>query len=148
MIKNQSIARKGSIFIYAALFLGTSLVGAETRADESSQRSSPEKPRIAATEAAIHESKIVSDVLLSALETKLENLREQFDQAQQFSALSLDESAANVAAFLNQRLESLERMAKLIEQRQALQNAVGSYQQRLNDLQQKMSGTTSGTKIE
>jgi hypothetical protein len=148
MIKNPLITRKGSIFIYAVLFLGTLLAGAEARAGESSQRTSPPIPRTIATEANWRESIIVSDVLLNSLEAKLQNLREQAGQVQQFSASGVDESTANVAAFLNQRIESLERMARLIEKRQALQNAVGSYQQRLNDLQQKMSGTTSGTRLE
>jgi cell fate (sporulation/competence/biofilm development) regulator YlbF (YheA/YmcA/DUF963 family) len=148
MTKNHSIVRQGSVMIYATALIGTLFAGAKTRADEPALRSLPAKTQIAAAEANAPESKIVSDVLLSALETKLKNLREQANQAQQFSAFGVDESAANVAAFLNQRIESLERMAKLIEQRQALQNAVGAYQQRLHNLQQKMAGPTRTASME
>jgi hypothetical protein len=124
------------------MFAGTLLVGTKTRAGESSPRNLPPLHREVATEATWREPIILSDVLLSSLETKLQNLREQASQEQQFSGYGVDESAAEVASFLSQRIESLERMAKLIEKRRALQNAFASYQQRLNDMDGKISGAT------
>jgi chromosome segregation ATPase len=121
------------------LLSGLPLVAIETRAGDASQQRSPAAQTVAA-EANNREAKIVSNVLLTALEEKLKSLKQQAEQAQQLSDADAGETAAAVAAFINQRINALERMMALIEQRQAMQTEVDAYQKRLRDLQQKISG--------
>jgi len=148
MTKTNSIARKASIVTEVICFLLLMGIAAVTRAGETPQRHSPTTQPVVATKANNRETKTVSNILLVALETKIKNLKEQANQAQQLAAVNGGESAANVVAFINQRLELLERMAKLIEQRQTIQVEIDLYQQRLSHLQQKISGAASQTKLE
>lgn len=142
MTKIRSNVRNGSPLMYAICLLllsGLPLVAIETRAGDASQQRSPAAQTVAA-EANNREAKIVSNVLLTALEEKLKSLKQQAEQAQQLSDADAGETAAAVAAFINQRINALERMMALIEQRQAMQTEVDAYQKRLRDLQQKISG--------
>jgi hypothetical protein len=148
MKKTTLLAGKGSVAactICLSLTLVIPITIVETKAGENSRQHPPANQPIAAKDASAGEAKIVSNILLSALEEKLKSMREQIRQAQERSVADSGASAAPVIAFINQRIAALERMMVLIEQRQVMQAAVDAYKKRLHDLQQKISAgkTTS-----
>lgn len=76
--------------------------------------------------------KIVSTVLLEALESTLQKMQ---------AAANPDQPAASAEQaifYLNEKLEALDRMIYLLEQKRAMQTASGNYQQRLEVMQKRI----------
>lgn len=87
----------------------------------------------------------ISNILLKSLESTLETMKATADQERQSTRQNSNESAAAVARYVNEKIKSLDRIIKLLEQKQSLQDACSAYQKQLHDLRSKVEGSDSNT---
>lgn len=81
---------------------------------------------------------VLSSTLMRTFETAVNAMKEPPAQNQPPSKNQAEESAPEVAKFVEEKIESLDRMIELMEQMKKLQAVQSAYQKRLTDLQKKV----------
>jgi hypothetical protein len=102
---------------------------------ESSAPSTPPENNSAITS---EEANAISQMLQASLEAKLKQWQALTGLAQPTAQLNAGNAATPDIAFVDQKIAALDRMIKLLEQKQSLQAAAGVYQKRLDEMQRKI----------
>lgn len=105
-----------------------------TETASSAPSTSPETNSAMAPE----EANAISQMLQASLEAKLKQWQALTGLTQPAAQLNAGNAAAPDIAFVNQKIAALDRMIKLLEQKQSVQAAAGVYQKRLEEMQRKV----------
>lgn len=84
------------------------------------------------------EANAISQMLQASLEAKLKQWQAQTSLEQSSVQLNAANAAAPDIAYVDQKIAALDRMIKLLEQKQSVQVAAGVYQKRLDEMQRKI----------
>lgn len=84
------------------------------------------------------ETNAISQMLQASLEAKLKQWQALTGLAQATAQLNAGNAATPDLAYVDQKIAALDRMIKLLEQRQSVQAAAGVYQKRLEAMQRKI----------
>ncbi len=88
--------------------------------------------------AAPADAKAISKILIASLESKLQQWQALAGSDQQAPWINAGDTTTVDSAFINQKLEALDRMIKLLEHKQTMQAVAGIYQKRLDDMEKKI----------
>jgi hypothetical protein len=84
------------------------------------------------------EANAISQMLKASLEAKLKQWQTLTGLAQPTAPLNAGNAAVPDLAYVDQKIAALDRMIKLLEQKQSVQAAAGVYQKRLEEMQRKI----------
>lgn len=84
------------------------------------------------------EANAISQMLQASLEAKLKQWQALTGLAHPTAPINPGNAAAPDFAFVDQKIAALDRMIKLLEQKQSVQAAAGVYQKRLDEMQRKI----------
>ncbi len=102
---------------------------------DSSAPSTPPETNAAITP---EEANAISQMLQASLEAKLKQWQALTGLAQPTAPVNPGNAATHDIAFVDQKIAALDRMIKLLEQKQSVQAAAGVYQKRLDEMQKKI----------
>jgi hypothetical protein len=84
------------------------------------------------------EANAISQMLRASLEAKLKQWQALTGLEQPAAPINAGNAATPDIAYVDQKIAALDRMIKLLEQKQAVQAAAGVYQKRLDEMQRKI----------
>jgi hypothetical protein len=102
---------------------------------ESSAPSTPPETNSAITP---EEANAIAQMLRASLEAKLKQWQALAGLAQPTPPINAGNAATPDIAYVDQKIAALDRMIKLLEQKQSVQAAAGVYQKRLDEMQRKI----------
>jgi len=84
------------------------------------------------------EANAIAQMLQASLEAKLKQWQTLTGLAQPTAPINAGNAAPPDVAYVDQKIAALDRMIKLLEQKQSVQAAAGVYQKRLDEMQRKI----------
>lgn len=90
----------------------------------------------------------IAKILLASMEAKINHFQALTGTGQPAAPLDNGGDAAPDFAFVSQKIAALDRMIKLLEQKQTMQAVAGIYQKRLDDMLRKIEKGSNPSRLE
>ncbi|MGH7600295.1 MAG: hypothetical protein ACREOI_28410 [bacterium] len=132
VLKSNSFAQSAQI---ASLSTASLTEKSSSPVTESSAPSTPPETKSAITP---DEANAIAQILQASLEAKLKQWQALTGLAQPTPPVNPGNAAIPDIAFVDQKIAALDRMIKLLEQKQSVQAAAGVHQKRLDEMQRKI----------